>query len=420
MKKIRSLDGVGRLVLTAAALWLGGCGLAEAPGEEGQLAEALGVDGNVEVHSKALCEHTDIPGVAHCYARVRTDVNGIVAFSALPKGLVPSDLRSAYKIPATGGKGKIVAIVDAQDNPNAEADLAVYRAQFGLPPCTTANGCFQKVNQDGNASPLPTPDAGWAGEISLDLDMVSAACPDCKILLVEATTANMTDLGAAELTAIKLGAAVVSNSFGGAEDNTIAATDAMYFSHPGVGIFVSAGDSGYAAEYPASSQYVTAVGGTTLTKDTSARGYTEKAWGSWLSFLLGGTGSGCSKYIPKPAWQKDTGCANRTVSDVSAVADPASGLAVYDTYGGMAAGATGWIVVGGTSASSPLVASIYTITGKSAADGSLAYSKPAAFYDVTTGLNGICTPGYLCTAKAGYDGPTGIGSPNASVLASTP
>src|SRR5262249_42816525 len=218
---------------------------------------------------------------------------------------------SAYLIDTNGGAGATVAIVDAQDTPNAEADLAVYRTTYGLPPCTTANGCFKKVNQNGAASPLPAPDKGWATEIMLDLEMASATCPKCKILLVEATTASMDDLGTAVNTAAAMGATVISNSYGGPEDATIADGE-KYFNHPGIGVFVAAGDSGFGAMYPASSQYVIAVGGTALTKSTTTtRGWVETVWGSWLSVILGGTGSGCSKYITKPSWQEGTGCALR-------------------------------------------------------------------------------------------------------------
>jgi subtilase family serine protease len=413
MRRSLQIDQLARIALASAALMFGACGDAELGSNEAALA-ADPSTASASAHSVALCEHNDTPGYAHCHARVRSDENGVMQFAAAPTGLGPSDLISAYKIPTTSGngKGKIVAIVDAMDDPNAESDLAVYRSQYGLPPCTTANGCFQKVNQSGQPSPLPTADSGWSGESSLDLDMVSAGCPDCKILLVEATSASMADLGAAELMAVSMGAAAVSNSFGGAEDNTIAGTDAMYFSHPGVGIFVSSGDSGYGAEYPASSQYVTAVGGTTLTKDSSARGWTEKAWGNGiLSKLLGGGGSGCSKYITKPSWQKDKGCSMRTVADIALNADPVSGPAIYDTYGSL----KGWTVVGGTSAASPLAAAIYTETGNAGAGPSLSYTKTSEFYDVTTGSNGACGT-YLCKGGVGYDGPTGNGSPNASAM----
>jgi hypothetical protein len=360
--------------------------------------------------NKTLCDPNPAPGQARCYARVRTDSQGVVPFTGTPQGFGPADLRSAYSIPASGGGGKIIALVDAQDDPSAESDLGVYRSQFGMSACTTANGCFTKVNQDGNASPLPTADTGWAGEISLDLDMASAACPDCKILLVEANSTNMSDLGAAISTAVKLGAAVVSNSWGGSEDSSISGSDASIFNHPGVAITASAGDGGYGAEYPATSQYVTAVGGTSLVKSSGARGWSEAVWGSASS--SSGTGSGCSQYISKPAWQKDTGCSHRTEADVAAVADPNTGVAVYETYGG-----SGWAVYGGTSAASPLVAGILAITGNSTANGSLSYQNPTAFYDVTTGTNGSCGGSYLCTAEAGYDGPTGNGTPNGAALA---
>ena len=232
-----------------------------------------------------------------------------------------------------------VAVVDAFDQPTAEADLAVYRNEYGLPPCTTANGCFRKVDEDGGTS-YPGPDAGWGLEISLDLDMVSAACPSCNILLVEAATTQFSDLGTAVDTAVSLGAVAVSNSYGGPEWSS-EADDDMYYNHPGVAITVATGDCGYDCapssdsvagtvqnvEYPAASQYVVAVGGTTLTHNSSARGWTESAWGHGGY----GAGSGCSLYEPKPSWQKDTGCSMRTEADVSAVADPSTGVAAYDT-----------------------------------------------------------------------------------------
>jgi subtilase family serine protease len=334
-----------------------------------------------------------------------------------PVGLGPADIRSAYKLAGLHANGRTVAIVDAYDDPKAESDLATYRSAFGLPACTTANGCFKKVNQNGAASPLPAGDYGWAEEITLDLDAVSAACPDCHILLVEANTPNTDPLMTAVDTAVRLGAVAVSNSYGGAEDSTILAADS-HLDHPGVAITASSGDSGYGASWPASSQYVTAVGGTTLTKATDARGWTEKAWS--------GAGSGCSAFEPKPAWQHDTGCAKRTIADVSADADPSSGLGVYDTYNscgtsslcdllislGLVTGADGWIQVGGTSLSSPLIASVYALAGNSVTAGSYPYAHAGSLFDVTSGSNGSCGGSYLCTSGAGYDGPTGLGTPN--------
>ncbi len=240
----------------------------------------------------------------------RPDTTG----SSTTVGLTPAKLISAYNLTGTSGAGRTVAIVDAQDDPKAESDLATYRAAYGLPPCTTANGCFKKVNQNGATSPLPATDYGWAEEISLDLDMVSAICPTCHILLVEANTPDTTPLATAVNTAATTpGVVAVSNSYGGAEDATTLPADAS-FNHVGIAITASSGDSGYGVEWPASSRYVTAVGGTSLTTATNARGWTETAWGS--------AGSGCSAQEVKPAWQHDTGCAFRTVADVSAVADP--------------------------------------------------------------------------------------------------
>ncbi|WP_079063370.1 Kelch repeat-containing protein, partial [Streptacidiphilus griseoplanus] len=248
------------------------------------------------------------------------------------------------------------------------------------------------------------------GEISLDLDMVSATAPNAHILLVEADTSDSDSLGQAVNEAVALGAKYVSNSYGsdyryqdGEDPSDVTALDA-YYNHPGVAVVASSGDYGYGVTYPAASPYVTSVGGTTLARDTdSARGWSETAWGK--------AGSGCSEYEPKPAFQKDTGCANRSVSDVSAVADPASGVAVYQTYGDT----TGWAVYGGTSASSPIIAGVYADAATPAPGtypNSYPYAAKAGLNDVTKGSNGGCSPAYLCTAAAGYDGPTGLGTPD--------
>ncbi|MFD7335712.1 peptidase S8 [Streptomyces violascens] len=392
--------GGASALLSLVALVTGGL-LAAAPTAAAQQAN------DPASNVKQLCA-TAKPGQMHCLALERTDVKqhrGITA-DAAPSGLGPADLQKAYNLPASGGSGQTVAIVDAQDDPNAESDLATYRSQYGLPACTTANGCFKKVDQDGGSN-YPTADAGWAGEISLDVDMVSAACPQCHILLVEAKSANMDDLGAAVNRAVTLGAKFVSNSYGGGEDASDTAADSKYFNHPGVAITVSSGDSGYGVEYPAASQYVTAVGGTSLKKDSSTRGWSESVWGSGSGG--NGAGSGCSAYDPKPSWQKDTACAKRAVADVAAVADPATGLAVYDSYQ-----ASGWNVYGGTSASSPIIASVYALAGApgaSSTPSSFPYAHTGSLNDVTSGANGSCD-NYLCKAGTGYDGPTGLGTPN--------
>ena len=321
--------------------------------------------------------------------------------TAGPAGYNPSDLQSAYKLPSsTAGSGQTVAIVDAYDDPNAETDLAVYRSQFGLPACTTANGCFRKVDQSGGTS-YPQANSGWAEEISLDLDMVSATCPRCHILLVEASAAANLDLAESVDTAVKLGANAVSNSYGSDEAGN-GLTYASYYNHPGVIITASAGDSGYGVQIPAVYSTVVSIGGTSLSRASNARGWSETAWS--------GAGSGCSATVPKPNWQKDSGCSKRTVSDVSAVSDPGTGVSVYDTYDQ----GTGWMIFGGTSVASPIIAGVYALAGNASninAASSL-YSHADQLNDITSGSNGNCDEGYLCTAGPGYDGPTGLGTPN--------
>jgi Domain of unknown function (DUF4214)/Subtilase family len=341
-------------------------------------------------------------GHVRCLAELGTAGGRVRRASAaagpVPGSYTPSDLASAYALPtATGGSGQRVAIIDAYDDPSAESDLGVYRSRFSLVPCTTANGCFRKVDQNGGRS-YPSPDSGWASETSLDLDMVSAVCPRCSITLVEASSDSLSDIYQAVREAVALGAREVSMSLGGSEYPGEVRDDAT-FNHPGVAMVASSGDSGYGVEYPAASRYVTAVGGTTLRRGGAGRGWTETAWS--------GAGSGCSAYESKPSWQTDSGCPRRTVADVSAVADPSTGVAVYDTYGD-----SGWAVYGGTSVAAPVVAASYALGGGEvgATGGYAFYQASAAVNDVTSGANGTCSPRYLCTATAGYDGPTGMGS----------
>ena len=358
------------------------------------------------------------PGYARCFAKLRTDVNGGVGVrgkaaaavtgqaTSLPRGFGPADLQAAYKLPTTGGQNQTVAIVDAGDAPTAEADLAVYRSTYGLPPCTTANGCFKKVNQAGTSAPLPS-DQGWSVEAALDLDMVSAACPNCEIILVGADSAASIDLAESVDTAVRLGATEVSNSYGGTESGYSPGI-ASHYAHPGVAITASSGDSGYGiANAPAIYPSVISVGGTSLTKDSSARGYAEHAWS--------GAGSGCSAWIDKPAWQTDPNCPGRMVADVSADADPQTGPAIYVT----ADDYPGWGIVGGTSASAPFIAGVIAQGGhpEKFTDASSLYSASAAagLNDVVGGNNAEsmdCGDDYQCNAVTGYDGPTGNGSPN--------
>jgi hypothetical protein len=354
------------------------------------------------VATQHACAAPKHPDLLSCFALVRTDLPMRPAASAgAPAGYGPQDLQSAYALPsAVAGAGQTVAVVDAFDYPSAAADLAVYRAQYGLPPCTMASGCFRKVDEHGGSA-YPAPDAGWAQEEALDIDMVSAVCPNCHIVLVEATQPSVVDLGTAVNTAVNLGAIAVSNSYGGPENVAETGADS-YFNHRGVAITVSAGDGGYGVDYPASSRYVTAVGGTSLVRASGGRGWAESAWNH--------TGSGCSAYESKPSWQTDTGCARRSVADVAAVADPATGVAVYDSYP-----TSGWHVFGGTSVSAPIIAGVYAMAGpppSTAYPAAYPYAHAASLNDVTVGANGTCVSGYLCTAGIGYDGPTGSGTPN--------
>jgi hypothetical protein len=337
-------------------------------------------------------------GHAACGAQVVTNSSGDpLAAGTPPTGAYgPAQFHGAYNLP-TGGSTKTIAIVDAYDDPNAATDLAAYDAAYGLADLKaygSGTPWFRKVNQNGGTS-YPTGDTGWGLEIALDVETAHEICQTCNILLVEASSNYFNDLGAAENEAAALGADVISNSWGGNEFSTETAYDS-YFNHPGTVITASTGDNGYGVEYPASSQYVVGVGGTTLSV-TGSNGYAgEAAWS--------GAGSGCSRYETKPSWQHD-GCTKHTVADVSADADPNTGAAVYDSYG-----YSGWYQVGGTSLASPLIAAVYALSGNTT-DRSAPYGNPNALHDVSGGSNGSCGT-YLCNAVAGYDGPTGLGTPN--------
>ncbi len=366
-------------------------------------ANAQEVRRSGNVFHKAVCG--PVAGhAARCHARVVTDAAGRLlsekaAPAAGPSGYSPANLRNAYKVTATGSATTVIAIVDAYGYTNAEADLATYRAQFGLPACTTANGCFRKLNQSGQQGNYPAQNTGWAQESALDLDMASAMCPNCKIYLIEATSSSFSNLAAAENTAAAQGAHAISNSYGGGESGSQGYESA--YNHPGVAVTVSSGDDGYGVEFPASSPHVTAVGGTHLVTASNSRGWTETVWSD--------AGSGCSRVYAKPSWQHDSGCTRRTVADVSAVADPATGVAVY---GPVNSRSSGWLVFGGTSVAAPLIAGVYGANGGAVSYGSNPYAQTSLLFDVTSGSNGSCGGSYLCTGKVGYDGPSGLGTPD--------
>lgn len=389
------MRGIVSATLLSAALVMAGASAVSA-----KTVHLSGHTYNVEA-----CDGPAAPGTARCHARIVSDSQGnLIAHAATPNttpsGYGPTQLRSAYGITGSGSSSTIVAIVDAYGYTNAESDLGVYRSQFGLPACTTANGCFKKVNENGVQGSYPATNTGWDQEQALDLDMVSAMCPNCKIVLVEASSTSYSDLAKAENTAASLGAHVISNSYGGSESGTTSYESA--YNHAGIAVTASTGDSGYAAgpQFPATSPHVTAVGGTSLSTASNSRGWSETAWTDG--------GSGCSTVYAKPTWQTDTLCTMRMEADVSAVADPNTGVAVY---GPVNSRSSGWEVFGGTSVAAPLVGGIYGVNGGSVNYGSNPYSNTSNLNDVTSGSNGSCGGTYFCTAGAGYDGPTGLGTP---------
>jgi hypothetical protein len=351
--------------------------------------------------------------------------------SGADDGFSAEDLESAYRLPsATAGSGQTVAIVDAYDDPDAQADLSTYRSTYDLPACES--GCFTKVNQNGGTT-YPEANAEWSLEISLDVDMVSAACPKCHILLVEANNNSVENLGAAESEAATLGATQISNSYGSREvelGRAAVEENSGYYSHPGIAVAAAAGDNGYDNErsvseecdncspnFPAGLATVIAVGGTSLAPQGEAgRGWNETVWE--------GTGSGCAWYSLKPAWQTDKGCTSRTADDVSAEASANTPVSVYDTY---SAAPPGWQLLGGTSASTPLIAATIALEGSTLrAEGIEGiYAHPTNWFDVTTGKNwvssqGECKERYLCNGETGYDGPTGVGTPDGLAAATEP
>jgi subtilase family serine protease len=345
-----------------------------------------------------VCAGPAEEGTARCHAHLVMNESGQVMAAVTPSGYSPADLRSAYKVTGTGASSTTIAIVDAFGYPNAERDLGTYRTQFGLPACTTANGCFKKVNQRGVQGSYPATNTGWSQETALDLDMASAMCPGCTLLLVEADSATFQNLATAVNTAAAMGAHAISNSYGGGESGS--STFEPFYNYAGIAVTVSSGDGGFGVEFPASSPHVTAVGGTSLVRSSNSRGWSESAWA--------GAGSGCSTVYAKPSWQTDSGCARRTVADVSAVADPNTGVAVF---GPANSRSSAWLVFGGTSVAAPLIAGIYGVNGTAVNHGNDPYRHVSSLNDVTSGSNGSCGGSYLCTAVAGYDGPTGLGTP---------
>ncbi len=350
--------------------------------------------------------------------------------SPFPGYLDPQNLHAAYALPTetASSSTQTIAVVDAFDDPTAEADLGVYDEEFGLPACTSANGCFRKVNEEGKASPLPPENGEWASEISIDVQMAHAICQNCHVLLVEAKSEEFTDLGAGVEAAVDAGATEISNSYAGPEEPAIASffteLNEEFYDEPGTVVTASSGDCGYlnegcpgephAADFPADSPDVVAVGGTSLTEKKEV----------WTSTVWADGGSGCSGIFAAPAWQSAaphfaaTGCGSeRSVADVAAIGNPNTGVNIYDSTPEGNGQPTGWGVWGGTSVASPIVAAEFALAG-----GSHGVAFPAAtlyahlgegadLYDVVSGSNGSCGVATSCQAAVGFDGPTGVGSP---------
>jgi hypothetical protein len=395
MFRIKSL--AASLLVTAGALALSPVVASAAPPAQAQ---------------RPVCPGPVSLGSARCHAHVVTDAKGTPQATTAPKGYGSAQFRGAYGLPSAAPAPQTIAIVDAYDHPNIASDLNTYSSQFGLPQCNSSNPCFQKVNQNGVAGSYPKANSGWALEIALDVEVAHAICPNCKILLVEATTNSLANLAAAVDTAAKLGATEISNSYGGSEFSS-EVSDASY-NHPGIAVTASSGDNGYGLfGYPAASPYVVSVGGTTLSVGAGNTYGGESVWS--------GAGSGCSSYVSAPSWQTAdanwalTGCGTkRAVADVAADANPITGAAIYDSV--RYQGRSGWFQVGGTSLSAPLIAGVYALGGgaPSAYPAADLYThqkdSPASLHDVVSGSNGSCST-IICQAAAGYDGPTGVGTP---------
>jgi hypothetical protein len=386
------------------------------------LAQILGVRGTRALVHPRLRTPSSIYRFTRPRPRHGHAATPAVAAAAAPQPGTPAYLQQAYDLAylsQTAGTGQTIAIVDAYDDPNAEADLAAYRTEFGLPACTSANGCFAKYDQNGGTNYPATVDSGWELETSLDLDAVSALCPNCKIDLIEANTSGTSDLAAAQLEAGMLAPSVITDSW----DVNLSGRQARNFpttgdyTFPGITTVAASGDTGYPGasnnDFPAALPGVTAAGGTTLQPDSTSgvqnvRGFAETAWS--------GTGSGCNLGASKPSYQTDTGCTGRSYSDISADGDPNTGMQVYDSDDG------GWVVVGGTSEASPLIAAYYAVVGSASQGPGWAYSNADLLNDVTSGSNGTClaTISYICNAGPGFDGPTGVGSISGAVVAGAP
>ena len=352
--------------------------------------------GAVQPGTVRACAARPAPGFAVCQA-MAVAVNGriITASKPLQAGFTPADIQAAYNLTGLKSGGRTVAIIDAYGYSNLESDLAKFRSTYGLSACTTKNGCLTIMNQNGSTTNLPPDNSGWDVEQALDVDAVSSACPDCHILVVQGKNASLYNLGAAvNRASIQKGVVAISNSYTGRVDRS----KNTAYNHRGIAITAATGDSGFqGGAYPADDTHVVAVGGTSVTKSGST--YTESAWS--------GAGSGCATHMKQPHWQAgvNTTCTTKANSDVSAAADP--------NLGGLDIVLNGnFEQVGGTSEATPIIAAVFALSGNTRRyPAEYLYENPQYLNDVTTGSNGSCgSP--LCSAGKGWDGPTGMGTPN--------
>lgn len=385
-------------------------------------------------HHKACAEGGRTSAGCEAVRADRSDaLTGAPLVTTATSGYTAAQLRTAYRITGSGSPSTVIAIVDAYDAPTVAADLAKYRADMGLPAIDTACAvtgtapsfaisastvgapCFVKTGQNGSTTALPAGNTGWAQEIDLDVQMASAVCPLCSILLVEGTSAGFADLTTAVTTASQFaGVKAISNSYSTAVGTDLAATSYPAYANAaakGIAVTVSTGDSGYGVSFPSTVPQVIAVGGTTLRLNADGSIASQAAWS--------GAGSGCSISNAPLAWQTTTATTaackgKRPVADVSAVADPATGVSVY--YDGA------WYVFGGTSVSAPIVGAWLAL------DAGYSTSRSASQHvwsdltwtDVTSGTNGTCTTKALCTGLLGWDGPTGLGALPAAARTTPP
>jgi subtilase family serine protease len=366
-------------------------------------------------------------------------------------GYGAGELQKAYGISGTASRTGMIVVIGAGAYPTLESDLGVYRSAYNLPQCTTANGCFTQLRYNGKAPYAPTPHHGLqfaeeeiAVETALDVDMASAACPACKITSLQVPLKDgffgnkqhihnaISHFAAGVQTAHSMGANAVSISYGYPADTfSDKGTIADMLNVAGMPIVSSSGDAGFVvrhATWPQNLKTVTAAGGTSLYTDKSnSRGFSEVAWNGAGSFCT--TDLGPAEGQPAKVTRYCRG--HRTASDVSAVSDPYTGVAVYDSYAPGSGQPFGFLTVGGTSAASPFIAGIYARAPQNnqVVGPNTIYAAPASdFTDVTTGTNyglgyceskGVGNP--VCDARPGWDGPTGVGTPyGLGAFAATP